>query len=51
MPKTASKPVQVTVRIEQGPASPAQEQAWKLFFQRLITEVKASTHADKPKEG
>jgi len=49
--KTAAKLVRVAVDVRPGQASVAQKQAWKLLFQRLIAEVKASTHADKPKEG
>jgi hypothetical protein len=31
----------VTLDIKPGPASPAQKQAWKRFWQKLIAEVKA----------
>jgi len=41
MPKTASKPVQVTVRIERGPLSLAQKAGWRKFWQKLIAEVKS----------
>ena len=32
--------VKLTVDIPPGPASPAQKQAWKCFWQKLIAEVK-----------
>jgi len=31
----------VVVDIKPGPASPAQKQAWKRFWRKLISEVKA----------
>jgi len=31
----------VILNIKRGPASPAQKQAWKRFWQKLISEVKA----------
>jgi len=33
--------IKMTVDIQRGPASPAQEQAWKRFWRKLISEVKA----------
>ena len=32
--------VKVTMRIAPGPVSPAQKQAWRRFWQKLITEAK-----------
>lgn len=40
MSKIASKPLQVSVRIQQGPVSSAQKQAWNRFWQKLIAEAK-----------
>jgi len=31
----------VILNIKRGPASPAQKQEWKRFWQKLISEVKA----------
>jgi hypothetical protein len=33
--------IKVVVDIKPGPASPAQKQAWKRFWGKLISEVKA----------
>ena len=49
MPKTASKPVQVTVRIDRGRASPAKAAQWHKFWRKLIGETR--TQAGKPKGG
>lgn len=38
--KTAIKPI-VKLKIESGQVSPAQKTAWRKFWQKLITEVKA----------
>jgi len=40
MPKTASKPVRVTARIERGPGSPAQRQQWKRWWSKLFSEIR-----------
>ena len=40
VPKRDTKPIQITCRIERGSASPAQKQAWKNFWSRIIAEVK-----------
>jgi len=34
--------VKVVTNVKLGPASLAQKQAWRRFFQKLISEVKAS---------
>jgi hypothetical protein len=44
--KTATS-IKVVLNIRPGPASPAQKQAWKRFWQKLISEVKA----DEPEGG
>ena len=36
---TKQQPV-VTIRIERGPVSPAQKQAWRRFCQKLVSEAK-----------
>jgi len=44
MPET--KPA-VTLRIERGPVSPAQKQAWKHFWQKLISECKREVTGER----
>lgn len=46
MPKSPGKPIEVTVIIKSGAASPSQKQAWKRFFRKLIAEVKADGEYD-----
>lgn len=41
MPKTADKTIKVTMNILPGPVSPAQKQAFKRFWQKLIAEAKS----------
>ena len=41
MPKSDSTQPRVIVNIRPGEMSPAQKQAWRKFWQKLITEVKA----------
>ena len=38
---SSTSPAKVILNIKRGPASPAQKQAWKRFWQKLISEVKA----------
>ncbi len=41
MPKSSkTKQPKVTMNIQSGPMTPAQKQAWKRFWQKVITEVK-----------
>lgn len=43
VPKSDTKTqAKVTVNIRLGPVSPAQKQAWKRFWQKLLAEAKAS---------
>jgi len=37
----------VMVNIQPGPTSPAQKQAWKRFWQKLIAEAKSGSEVDK----
>jgi len=39
MIKSDRAPVKVTVNIKPGPVSPAQKQAWRRFWQKLIAQV------------
>ena len=39
----ASAALNVVVNIHHGKVSPAQKQAWKMFYQKLIVEVKKET--------
>ena len=41
MPEMAEKQIKVTVNIAAGPVTPAQRQAWKKFWQKLIAEAKS----------
>jgi len=42
MPKTNEKrEIKLLASIRPGPTSPAQKQAWKRFFRKLLAEVKA----------
>lgn len=39
LPKTAIKPIKVSVDIRAGPASLAQKAAWRKFWKKLIAEA------------
>ncbi len=41
-------PVHITINLTTGPASPAQKQAWRKFWTKLIAEVKQAATEDKP---
>jgi hypothetical protein len=44
MPETKPK---VTLRIERGSVSPAQKQAWKRFWQKLMSEYKREVTGER----
>ena len=48
--KTTGNSTNVVVNIQPGPASPAQRQAWKRFWQKLIAEVKAEEKESPPSQ-
>ena len=41
MPQKSENQIKVTVNIVPGPVTPAQRQAWKKFWQKLIAEAKS----------
>jgi len=44
-------PAHVTINLVPGPTSPAQKQAWRKFWARLIAEAKRATTEDNSSDG
>ena len=52
MPKTNNqlRLTTITINIQPGPASPAQKQTWKRFWQKIISKVKANEREGRQKD-
>jgi hypothetical protein len=41
MTERAQKPITISVKIQPGPATPAQREQWRHFWQKMIAEAKS----------